>query len=214
MQATRPIALLLSLGFLVSVVLLGKLTNDLGGLDPRFFYPAWAMFLFAFGIAGWNILAILEGRTASEPPRGGARALLVLAIPFAYVASVLDCMGLSITGCTDVCNALMRFATPAIILLSLCYLGTGMRAFLILLSVVPFAFLVPNCECRNPINSDWIDWLGRSPACFASSFGVTIIALSALHSGRRVTASIVACWTIVLGMLAFFVGHHYYHYPW
>ncbi len=208
-----PIAVVLGVSYLAALVLLGKLTSDLGELDPLFTYPAWGVFLFAFGIAGANVLRAWRGGPAREVPRW-ARAALVLAIPTAFVASVLDCMGLSFLGCTDLCNVFARVGTPALALLAFVHYFTADRVTLGLLTTLPLVFLYPNCLCRNPINRDWIDWLGQSPACFGSAFGASLIALAALHGGALVRLSVVATWTIVVGMLAFFVGHHYYDYPW
>src|SRR5688572_18532953 len=209
----RWIAFVLTVSYLAAAVLLAKLTNDLGKLDPLFVWPAWGMFAFAFGVAGANVIRASRQLYPEAIPRW-ARAGLVLAIPTAFIASVLDCMGLSFRGCTDVCDVFARIGTPVVAVVALLHYFTAGRMFLALLTILPLGFLYPNCVCRNPINRDWIDWLGQSPACFGSAVGVSVISLAALHTGTRVRLSIVASWTIVIGMLAFFVGHHYYNYPW
>jgi hypothetical protein len=74
--------------------------------------------------------------------------------------------------------------------------------------------LIPNCVCRNPVNRWWIDLLGQSPACFAGGFAVLLTSASALASGRRVLAALALSWSIVATLLAFWIGHHYYRFPW
>jgi len=209
-RTPRPIAWVLALLCAAAFVLLAKLGHDLAALG---LWPIWALFALAFGAAGANVLAVLRGEGSPLAP-GRARTALLAIVPLSFAASVLDCMGLSFHGCTEACTALIQLGVPAVALLALATRFTGSSAAFSALSLAPLAFLYPNCLCRNPINRDWIDWLGQSPACFASAVGVSIVCLAALHSGKRVTASLVAAGTMLACQLAFFVGHHFFRIPW
>ena len=43
---------------------------------------------------------------------------------------------------------------------------------------------------------------------------LTLIAVVALMGRKFALASAAACWVINVALLAFFVGHHYYRFPW
>jgi hypothetical protein len=74
--------------------------------------------------------------------------------------------------------------------------------------------LAPHCLCFNPGNGWWIERLGASPTCYAWGFVVSLIALSALGAGKRAWPSLLVNGAIIGGATAFFVGHHYFHFPW
>ena len=205
---------LLLVGTLAAAVLLGRLTFDLARLDPLMAVAISVFYLGFLTVAGTNARHALRG---SSPPRElgrRGRLALALAIPVAYLASVLDCMGLSFHGCTTTCSVLMRGVAPAVGTLVLVHAVKGRPGFLVAAFVLSFGLLVPNCVCYNPVNRYWIDLWGQSPACFGGSFGVTVLAVSALHTERWIVPSLVLAWGAVLAMLAFWVGHHYFDYPW
>ncbi len=74
--------------------------------------------------------------------------------------------------------------------------------------------LVPHCDCYNAANGWWIDTIGASPVCYTWGTAVTALAVSSLRSGSRALASLAVAGAIVGGALTFFVGHHYFHFPW
>jgi hypothetical protein len=88
------------------------------------------------------------------------------------------------------------------------------NASLSAISAMAFVPLVPHCLCFNVGNGWWIDRIGASPVCYAWGFTVSVIAVSALRYGKRAWASLVLCGAIIAGAAAFFVSHHYFHYPW
>jgi len=213
-RQSRAHGVLLTLGLLPAAVLLLRLTLDLGALGVALAIPIWIFFLGFLALAGTHAVLTLRGRASPEPAGPRARLALVLVVPVAFLASILDCMGLEFTGCTAVCGFLMRIWTPLVTLVVLAFAVTGASVLLTAASAATLLFVVPNCVCYNPINGPWIDLLGKSPACYAGSFGVTLVALGALRTARLVGPSIALCWLATLAMLAFFAGHHFYDYPW
>lgn len=205
---------LLLFALLVSSVLLGRLTLDLSALAVVLAIAIWGFYLGFLAVAGANTALALRRSRSTRELGTRARLALALAVPCAYLASVLDCMGLSFHGCTSACSVLTRGVAPVVGGLVVLYGFTAKQGFLVGALALSFGLLVPNCVCYNPVNAFWIDLWGRSPACFGGSFGVTLLAISALHTRRFVVPSLVLAWGVVIAMLAFFVGHHYFDYPW
>ena len=77
-----------------------------------------------------------------------------------------------------------------------------------------FVPLWPHCLCFNVGNGWWIERVGASPTCYAWGFAASLVALGALGAGRREWLSLLVNGAIIGGATAFFVGHHYFHYPW
>jgi hypothetical protein len=204
----------LLLGWGLGAVLLGRLAFDLGRLHPVMALAVGGFYLGFLVVVGLNARSLARGEASAQRPTRGRRVALGLAVPLALLASGLDCMGLELSGCTTTCGVLMRGVGPAIALLVGLHAVTGVRAWLPVSLLGSFALLVPNCVCRNPVNRWWIDLLGQSPACFAASFGVLLLAIAALASGRRVLPSLLLAWGVVTAQLAFWIGHHYYQFPW
>lgn len=205
---------LLVAGFLASAVLVGRMALDLSTLDWSMAVVIWGCALSFLAITGTNVVSSLRGVKTSQELAWGKRLALAVVVPVAYLASVLDCMGLTFHGCTSTCSVLMQGVAPAAGALVLVHGLTAARGPLMAALAVSFGLLVPNCVCYNPVNAHWIDLWGRSPACFAGSHGVTLIAIAALHTGRLVVPSLWLAWGTTVAMLAFWVGHHYYEYPW
>jgi len=85
-------------------------------------------------------------------------------------------------------------------------------ALIILLMI--FVPLAPHCTCFNVGNGWWIERVGASPTCYAWGFTTSLIALGALRAGQRQWLSLLVNAAIIGGATAFFVGHHYFHFPW
>lgn len=205
---------LLLVGTLAAAVLLGRMTFDLARLDPIIAVVISGSYLGFLAVAGTQTSHALRGSPAPGELGRGGRLALALAIPIAYLASVLDCMGLSFSGCTAACSVLTRGVAPAVGAMVVVHAVKGQHGFLVGAFALSFGLLVPNCVCYNPANRFWIDLWGWSPACFGGSFGVTVLAVAALHTRRLIVPSLVLAWGAVLAMLAFWIGHHYFDYPW
>lgn len=207
------VAVLLTLGFVLAAVGLGRLVYDLGRTSTLFLL----IVLCFFGVFVALAYRQLRAAWSLEPPAvlaRGPRLGLALAAPVGLLGSVLDCMGLSFHGCSPVCAGLTRFVAPAVALLAVLAGWSGARGWRVSALALAFVLLVPNCTCRNPVNRFWIDLIGLSPACFLSGFTVTLVALAALGTGRFTRGSLALAWGANAVLAAFFVGHHYYDWPW
>ena len=210
----RALGLLLILTLLVATVLLVRFTID--------FYQEMALWLavpFTLLVAASLLIAALNLRGGR---RGGAgvelrkpmRGLLLATIPLGFLGSTLDCSGLSPAGCTPYCTLIKLALIPLLGVLCLLYFFRPTNGLAILLVLLCFPTLVPHCVCTNVGNGWWIGRLGASPMCYVWGFTVTLIAVGALRRGRFPLASLLVNATIVGGAMAFFVGHHYFHFPW
>ncbi|HWX42870.1 MAG TPA: hypothetical protein VN345_17110 [Blastocatellia bacterium] len=150
----------------------------------------------------------LTWRTAAAP------ILLVAAIPLGFLTSSLDCTGLSLSGCSHFCTFVKDIWVPMIALGGIAYLVTRSRAVLLVMTAMSFLPLVPNCVCYNVANAWWIDHMGASPECYSWGLAVSVVSLSSVTRGVNRWASVVICYAIIGGASAFFVGHHYFHFPW
>lgn len=203
---------LLALGVVLASGLVGKLALDLARRDALMGCLVWGFYAFFLGLAGLQLAGAWQGKTGaiSRAQRLG----LALAVPAGLLGSVVDCMGLSLVSCSPACGFLTKVVAPAVALLALLHGLTAARTPLALALALSFALLYPNCTCYNPVNAGWIDVLGRSPACFASGFTVSWVASAALLTRRFAAASLALSWGTVAVQLAFFVGHHYFDWPW
>ena len=214
MRGARAQGWLLALGLIPAAVLLGRLAWDLGGLGPWLAVPIWIFYASFLVLGSAHALSALRGKEVGAPSSTVKRVALGVVIPVSFLASMLDCMGLAFVGCTSTCGFLMQIWAPFVGVLAVAHVLTGRRGILVVMNAAILLFVVPNCLCSNPINRPWIELLGQSPACYAGSFGVSLVALGALWSGKWTAPSIVVTWLATLAMLAFFVGHHFYDYPW
>lgn len=212
--AHRTFAWLAALAFGVSVILIGRLVIDLGSLHVAIAVCVAVYYLGFLAVVGSNVRHLLRGAPAGPEIGAGARWTLALLVPLALIGSMLDCMGLSFTGCTPVCAFLMHFVAPAVSACVALHVATGRFAWLLAALVAGLALAFPNCCCANPANRFWIELLGRSPACFASSLGVFLLAATALATRRLVRPALLLASGVVLTEFLFWIGHHYYHVPW
>jgi hypothetical protein len=197
-----------------AAIVLGRLVFDLGRLHVAIALCVGAFYLGFLWIVGANVADLLRGREASVEPGKALRWSLALAVPIAFLAAAMDCMGLTFVGCTAACGLLMHLVAPATAAGTLLFAATGARGWILAANLLALGFFVPNCTCRNPVNRWWMDLLGRSPACYASGVAVFLIASTALVSRRRVVPAALLAWGVVATTLAFWVGHHYFGVPW
>ena len=213
-KLTRGTGWLLVVGLVLGSVLLGRLTFDLGRLHVSMALVVGGFYAGFLYVVGANAFGLARGIAPAAQPGRPARLALGLAVPLALLSSGLDCMGLELAGCTTSCAVLLRGIAPLLSVLVVMHAVTGAGLWLSGGLLGSFALLYPNCVCRNPVNRWWIDLIEQSPACFAASFAVLLVAGSALASGRRVVPALVLCWGVVAAQLAFWVGHHYFRFPW
>jgi hypothetical protein len=133
--------------------------------------------------------------------------LAAFAIPFAFAASTFDCMGLSLEGCTTVCTV------QKVVVLPLVAVASAWRKPRTILAL-SLLMLVPHCTCLNVVNAWWIHAFGVSPMCFAWGFVGAVIGVSVLEGRGRPWLSLGVTYASSLGTAGFFVGHHYFHFPW
>lgn len=201
-------------GFLLAAMLLGKLAFDLGRLHAAIAAAVGGFYLGFLAIAGRNVLDLARGIPAGALLHARARWSLAVVVPLALLGSVLDCMGLGFESCAAMCGFLMRVAGPATSVLFLVHAVSGVRSALLAAGAISLSLLVPNRVCRNPVNRGWMELLGQSPACYASSFAVILLAGAALMSRRRIVSALLLAWGVVAAEIAFWIGHHDFRVPW
>jgi hypothetical protein len=203
---------------LAAIVVVGAIytrgTFDFSRFDDRFLLPVWFVFLGSLGIVFANLVAAFRASQSTFTAGPWSRSALAAAIPVAFLAAGLDCTGASLSGCSPVCGFLVRIWTPAVAVAAAAYVITGRRWLLPVITVMCFPYMVPNCLCYNPLNAWWLHRFPLSPACFAASGWASLIAIVTLSWGRLVPLAVAACWLVNAVLLGFFVGHHYYHFPW
>jgi hypothetical protein len=173
----------------------------------------WLLVIAALAVASSNIAAASEETSRDSLPKI-VRALFLTMIPLGFIASSLDCTGLSLSGCTPFCTFIKTVWVPAMAILCAAYFFKQWNALLLGISAMAFVPLVPHCVCFNVGNGWWIERIGASPVCYAWGFTVSVISVSALRRGKRVWASLIVAGTVIAGATAFFVSHHYFHFPW
>lgn len=205
---------LLVIAFAAGLIIVTRGTYDLSRLDPWLPLPLWLFFFLSLVLIITNIQSGFQPASAQEQISPGLRAALVLAIPAGFLGAALDCMGLSLSGCTPVCMFLVRGWFHLIVIAAVAYLVTDKRWLLLTITLLSFVYLIPNCVCFNPMNAWWLQHFRRSPACFGAAYWVSVVAVAALLWRRFTMLSVITCWTINVVLLAFFVGHHFYGFPW
>jgi hypothetical protein len=207
---------LLRLGLVISAVLLIRFAIDFSeGMKWWLAAPFCLLVIFALGVGAANVVSSSsEGMTAPRPPRDAKCVLLLAAIPLGFLASSLDCMGLSLRGCSPYCTFAKLVWIPLIaIVCGLCF-SIRKKGWLVAITLMSFLPLAPHCGCYNVGNAWWIDRIGASPMCYAWGFVVSTIALGALQTGERVSMVLAVCLAIITGATGFFVAHHYFQIPW
>jgi small-conductance mechanosensitive channel len=204
---------LIRAGVFVAALLLIKFALDFGAEMALWLAAGfWLLVGAAIAIASINAFT---SRQDDAPRRGGkARALLLAALPLGFLASSLDCMGLSLAGCSQVCTAIKLVVIPVIALASAAYFRTAAAWLLFGIALLSFVTLIPHCVCYNPGNGWWIEKLGASPVCYVWGFMVSMITLSALGNKGWLWPSVAVCYGIIIGAMSFFLAHHYLHFPW
>ncbi|MEK6284120.1 MAG: hypothetical protein AABO57_00090 [Acidobacteriota bacterium] len=205
---------LLRAGLAIGAILLIRFAIDFS--DGTIWWlaaPFWLLVIATLGVGIANVFGASKPETPRES-RSEPRALLLAAIPLALLASSLDCMGLSLRGCSPFCTFIKLAWIPLIAAVCAIYFFKSGQGWLTAIAAMSFVPLVPHCVCYNVGNAWWIDRLGASPLCYGWGFVVSVIALSALRSGAHFRLSLALCFTVSSGAIGFFVAHHYFQFPW
>lgn len=183
-------------------------------------FPAWFVPAFAAGLAvlvssaGW----VAAGLWRSPPlqPAGGRLAAgvwILLALSFVCTSSVHqlypfrpaspeDYQGIGPVLAFNL--GLTAFAFLATVALGLLYSRGRRRAALLGLAALGFLLLVPNDDCRNPFNEQWIDTIGASPLMFVPNLYAILFGTAALLGVRRrfslLALAAACCGTLLLGL--------------
>lgn len=204
---------LLAVGLLAASALLIRFAIDFSAeMSPLLAAPFWLLVLATLLVAGANLWRRPGDRNRKLAER--ARPLFLAAIPLAFIASSLGCMGLTLWGCTRGCSAIKLGVLPAVAIACAAYYIKRKGWMLTVIAALALATLVPHCLCYNVGNGWWIDRLGASPMCYAWGLAVTLVSVAALRTGWLIWPSLALCASIVVGSLAFFVSHHFFHFPW
>src|SRR5581483_3063768 len=218
MTASKLQRLFFGAAWIIAALLLGRFAIDFVHEMPAWLgVPFVLLVATALGVAAVNLSSVSREEKAARAAVTSARAatgLLLLSIPLGFLASSLDCTGLSLAGCTPFCTFIKTVWIPLLAAASVAYLQLRWPVLLTLMLAASAVPLVPHCLCFNPGNGWWIERLGASPTCYAWGFVVTLIAIGALSSGRRAWLALLVNGAIIGGATAFFVGHHYFHFPW
>lgn len=208
---------LLRAGLVMSAVLLIRFAIDFfEGMKWWLAAPFGALVIVALGVAAVNVFRATKADSvhADLRSRDPKRALLLAAIPLGFLASSLDCTGLSPQGCSPFCTFVKLALIPLIgVFCATCFL-TGKQGWLTAIGAMSFVALAPHCVCYNVGNAWWIDRIGTSPLCYGWGFVVSVIGLAALRRSSHLWLSIAVCFAILAGACAFFVSHHYFQVPW
>ena len=205
---------ILCFGLLIASVLLIRFAVDFKNeMSLALALPFWALVLTALAIAALNIFLSLREKENNALRRNG-QTILLAAVPLGFIASTLDCMGLSVEGCSAYCTFIKLGWIPLITLTCAAYLITRKAWLITAIALMAFVTLVPHCVCYNPGNGWWIDHLGASPVCYSWGFLVSVISVGALRPGALYWPSVGVCYAIITGAIGFFISHHYLHFPW
>lgn len=208
---------LLRVGFAISAVLLIRFAIDFSdGMRWWLAVPFDALVIAALGVGAANVSAKAGSERAMVDlrRRDPKRALMLSAIPLGFLASSLDCTGLSLHGCSSFCTFVKLAWIPLIAGFCAVYFFTGVQGWLTSTAAMSLVPLVPHCVCYNIGNAWWIDQIGRSPLCYGWGLVVSVIAIGALSRGTNFWLSLGISFGIVAGAGAFFVSHHYFQIPW
>jgi hypothetical protein len=205
---------LLGMAYIVSSILLVRFAID-------FFLEMPLLLAIPFSILAGAALFI-AALNLLEPVKGAgvvtfssiSKALLLASIPLGFLAATLDCSGIARQGCTPFCTFIKLFWIPLIAVACGLFFFKPMNWLLLAIIAMAFVTLVPHCICYNVGNGWWMKLIGASPMCYVWGFVVTVISVSAIKSGARVRFSLLVNGAIIGGALAFFISHHYFHFPW
>jgi hypothetical protein len=205
---------LLSIGWLVTAILLIRFAIDFSKeMQWWLALPFIALAGAAVWLAGTNAFSsYFFDRDTSRHTR--LHLMLLAAIPLGFLASSLDCMGLSPWGCSPFCTFVKLVWIPLLALACFAYFFSGRSGLLSAILMMTLVPLVPHCVCYNVGNAWWIDRIGTSPLCYGWGFAVSMIALGGLRSAVNLRSSLFVCFIIIAGATTFSVSHHYFHFPW
>jgi len=198
----------------IAALLLTRFALDFSAeLPATLAVPFWALVSATLGVCVANLL--VSRRThAPDDLSSTTRAVLLAAIPLGFLAASLDCTGLSLSGCTPFCTFIKTIWIPALAIgcaADYFWRSAPLRLAITAMALVP---MVPHCLCFNVGNGWWIERLGASPMCYVWGLAVSVVAISAMTSGKHIRISLGVVVTIIAGATGFFIAHHYFHFPW
>ena len=205
---------LLVLGLLLASLLLITFGVSFSSLGWVFAGPFWLLVITSLVTIASHVFTAVGSQAPGALAGPWARLVLCIAIPIGFLASSLDCTGLSFEGCSSFCTFVKLIWIPIAAIASLLLAATARPSIALLVTAMSFVPLAPHCVCYNPGNSWWIDRLGKSPECYAWGFVVSTIAVGALWTGKRLLLSTLVVGLIIGGALTFFIAHHYLGFPW
>src|SRR5262245_57871264 len=212
----RAQRLLAIAAWLVCGLLLLRFAVDFDAQGPILAVPFWGLVALAVGVMGVNAFSAPKPPDCDKDKAGNRRmrALLLSFIPLAFLASSLECTGLSLHGCSPFCTFIKLGWIPLITAACLLYHITGDGRGPAVLSIMSFVPLFPHCVCYNVANAWWIDYIGASPECYIWGSVISGLAVWSLAAGQRYLITLVVSALIIVGSLGFFVAHHYFSFPW
>jgi hypothetical protein len=198
----------------ITALLLSRFALDFSNeLTSTLAVPFWALVAATLGVALANLL--VSRRTNSPDELSSrTRAMLLAAIPLGFLASSLDCTGLSLSGCTPFCTFIKTIWIPLIAIACVAEYILRSAPLRLAITVMAFVPMIPHCLCFNVGNGWWIERLGASPMCYVWGLAVSVVAMSAMTSRKHILVSLGVVVTIIAGATGFFISHHYFHFPW
>lgn len=198
----------------ITALLLSRFALDFSNeLTATLAVPFWALVSATLGVALANLL-VSRRIHAPDELSSRTRVALLAAIPLGFLASSLDCTGLSLSGCTPFCTFIKTIWIPLIAIGCVAeYIlrSAPLRLAITVMALVP---MIPHCLCFNVGNGWWIERLGASPMCYVWGLAVSVVAMSAMTSRKHILVSLGVVVTIIAGATGFFISHHYFHFPW
>jgi len=183
-------------------------------LNMQFQYR-WLVWIIGIAFGAVALLLIiwpvfLRGRLG-DAPEGKLRAVLILAIPIAFVLDSQIC-GLGLKACSTLCNA-FSFTLISLGVLIAVQLLRGKSVGLLLLPMVVIA-LIPHCTCGAPINTIWQSILnGYAPTCQVIPLATTLFAVAAMR-GVRTRWSVALVFLLLAVTIFIVVGNPLWGFPW
>jgi len=202
--------------WLIAAILLLRFAVDFAVAGPILAVPFWGLVALSLVLMGVNAFSSPRARERVKDNASDRRmrAVLLLFIPLGFLASSLDCTGLSLQGCSPFCTFIKLAWIPLLAIACLVWYKTADRRGPAVLSIMSFVPLFPHCICYNLANAWWIDRIGASPECYIWGFVVSTLAVSSLAARQRYLLTIFMSALIIIGSLGFFVAHHYFRFPW
>src|SRR4051794_32958074 len=125
MTANKLQRLLFWTAWLIAALLLGRFAIDFIKEMPALLAAPFVLLVVAaLGVAAINIFAADRSEPAARERTWSAHlttALLLSSVPLGFLASSLDCTGLSLSGCTPFCTFIKTIWIPALALACVAY---------------------------------------------------------------------------------------------